>query len=232
MNYQLGRRSRDAHAHPAVRAGLPHAGERARADRHRAASRRRPTHSTATRPRSRAPSPTRRCWPGGWSSAACASCRSTTTTGTRTATSRGRLPSQCRDVDQPCWGLIQDLKARGLLDETLVIWGGEFGRTIYSQGGLTPRELRPRPSSALLHHVDGRRRRQGRARSTARPTTSPTTSSRTRSTSATSTPPCCTCWASTIERFTYRYQGLDQRLTGVEPAQVIKAAFGLRAERM
>ena len=49
----------------------------------------------------------------------------------------GRLPSQCRDVDQPCWGLIRDLKARGLLDETLVIWGGEFGRTIYSQGGLS-----------------------------------------------------------------------------------------------
>src|SRR5262245_26354867 len=50
----------------------------------------------------------------------------------------GRLPSQCRDVDQACWGLIQDLKHRGMLDETLVIWGGEFGRTIYSQGGLTP----------------------------------------------------------------------------------------------
>jgi uncharacterized protein (DUF1501 family) len=50
----------------------------------------------------------------------------------------GRLPDQCRDVDQPCYGLIQDLKRRGLLDETLVIWGGEFGRTIYSQGGLSP----------------------------------------------------------------------------------------------
>ncbi len=49
----------------------------------------------------------------------------------------GRLPFQCRDVDQACWGLIQDLKQRGLLDETLVIWGGEFGRTVYSQGGLT-----------------------------------------------------------------------------------------------
>src|ERR1700722_11260670 len=49
----------------------------------------------------------------------------------------GRLPSQCKDVDQACYGLIQDLKARGMLDETLVIWGGEFGRTIYSQGGLT-----------------------------------------------------------------------------------------------
>ena len=49
----------------------------------------------------------------------------------------GRMPDQCKDVDQPCWGLITDLKNRGLLDETLVIWGGEFGRTIYSQGGLT-----------------------------------------------------------------------------------------------
>lgn len=50
------------------------------------------------------------------------------------------LPSdlrlQCRDVDQPCAALIKDLKQRGLLDETLIVWGGEFGRTIYSQGTL------------------------------------------------------------------------------------------------
>ena len=49
----------------------------------------------------------------------------------------GRLPSQCKDVDQACWGLVQDLKARGMFEDTLIIWGGEFGRTIYSQGGLT-----------------------------------------------------------------------------------------------
>ena len=49
-----------------------------------------------------------------------------------------------------------------------------------------------------------------------------TTSSRTRSTSATSTPPCCNLLGFDHERFTYRYQGLDQKLTGVEPAQVIK----------
>jgi hypothetical protein len=48
-----------------------------------------------------------------------------------------RLPSQCKDIDQATYGLIQDLKARGLWDSTLIIWGGEFGRTIYSQGGLT-----------------------------------------------------------------------------------------------
>lgn len=49
----------------------------------------------------------------------------------------GDLPNQCRDVDQPSWALVQDLKERGLLDDTLVIWGGEFGRTVYCQGGLT-----------------------------------------------------------------------------------------------
>ena len=47
------------------------------------------------------------------------------------------LPNQCRDIDQPCWALITDLKNRGLLDDTLVVWGGEFGRTIYCQGKLT-----------------------------------------------------------------------------------------------
>jgi hypothetical protein len=47
------------------------------------------------------------------------------------------LPLQCKDVDQPAYALIQDLKNRGMLDETLVIWGGEFGRTVYCQGKLT-----------------------------------------------------------------------------------------------
>jgi hypothetical protein len=49
----------------------------------------------------------------------------------------GDLPLQCGDVDHACYGLITDLKQRGLLDDTLVIWGGEFGRTIYCQGQLT-----------------------------------------------------------------------------------------------
>jgi len=44
---------------------------------------------------------------------------------------------QCKGVDQPSAALVQDLKQRGLLDETLVIWGGEFGRTVYCQGKLT-----------------------------------------------------------------------------------------------
>ncbi len=48
-----------------------------------------------------------------------------------------QIRGQCSDVDQPSAALITDLKQRGLLDETLVIWGGEFGRTVYSQGALT-----------------------------------------------------------------------------------------------
>ena len=49
----------------------------------------------------------------------------------------GDLRLQCGDVDQPTAALIQDLKQQGLLDDTLVVWGGEFGRTAYCQGGLT-----------------------------------------------------------------------------------------------
>ncbi len=47
-----------------------------------------------------------------------------------------RLARQCRDTDQASAGLILDLKQRGLLDDTLVIWGGEFGRTVYAQGDI------------------------------------------------------------------------------------------------
>ncbi len=47
------------------------------------------------------------------------------------------IPSQAKDVDQGCAALIKDLKRTGLLDETLVIWAGEFGRTVYCQGPLS-----------------------------------------------------------------------------------------------
>ncbi len=48
-----------------------------------------------------------------------------------------QIRGQCKDVDRPAAALVLDLKRRGLLDETLVVWGGEFGRTVYSQGALT-----------------------------------------------------------------------------------------------
>ena len=49
------------------------------------------------------------------------------------------LYTQCKDTDQPSAGLIQDLKQRGLLEDTLVIWGGEFGRTPFLQGNINDR---------------------------------------------------------------------------------------------
>jgi Protein of unknown function (DUF1501) len=61
---------------------------------------------------------------------------------------------QCKDTDQPTAALINDLKQRGLLDDTLIVWGGEFGRTIYSQGTLTEtnfgRDHHPRCFTMLM----------------------------------------------------------------------------------
>ncbi|NBV32950.1 MAG: DUF1501 domain-containing protein [Proteobacteria bacterium] len=70
----------------------------------------------------------------------------------------GGLPpavrGQCSDTDQPTAALIKDLKQRGLLDDTLIVWGGEFGRTIYSQGAITEtsygRDHHPRCFTMLL----------------------------------------------------------------------------------
>ncbi|MEN9815692.1 MAG: hypothetical protein RLZZ412_1674, partial [Verrucomicrobiota bacterium] len=65
-----------------------------------------------------------------------------------------QLKIQCTDVDAPSAALVQDLKQRGLLDDTLVIWGGEFGRTAYSQGKITAnnygRDHHPRCFSAWM----------------------------------------------------------------------------------
>jgi hypothetical protein len=64
------------------------------------------------------------------------------------------LKGQCRDTDQATAGLLTDLKQRGLLDDTLIVWGGEFGRTIYSQGALTEtnygRDHHPRCFTVLM----------------------------------------------------------------------------------
>ena len=112
----------------------------------------------------------------------------------------GGLPagirSQCRETDQACAALIKDLKQRGMLDDTLVVWGGEFGRTNYCQGKLTPtdygRDHHPRcftvwaAGGGIKPGIDLRRDRRLRLQ------LSPT-----RSTSTTSTPPFSTSSAST-----------------------------------
>ncbi len=66
----------------------------------------------------------------------------------------GALRGQCRDTDQATTALINDLEQRGLLKDTLIVWGGEFGRTIYSQGNITEdnygRDHHPRCFTVLL----------------------------------------------------------------------------------
>jgi uncharacterized protein (DUF1501 family) len=57
------------------------------------------------------------------------------------------LPLLCGATDRACYALVTDLKQRGLLEDTLVIWGGEFGRTVYSQGGLS------RENYGRDHHI-------------------------------------------------------------------------------
>jgi hypothetical protein len=132
----------------------------------------------------------------------------------------GRLPSQCRDVDQPCWGLIQDLKQRGMLDETLVIWGGEFGRTIYSQGGLTPQNYgRDHHPRCFTMWMAGGGARPGVVYGETDDF----------SYNIVEDPVHIRDFHATVlhllgfdhQRFTIRHQGLDQRLTGVESARVI-----------
>jgi hypothetical protein len=132
-----------------------------------------------------------------------------------------RMPDQCRDVDQPCWALIQDLKRLGLFDDTLVIWGGEFGRTIYSQGGVSKtnygRDHHPRCFTMWM--AGG-----GSKGGTIYGETDDF------SYNIVKDPVHVRDLHATVlrllgidhDKFSYRYQGLDQKLVGVEKAHVIK----------
>lgn len=136
-----------------------------------------------------------------------------------------RMPSQCKDVDRPCYALLEDLEQRGMLDDTLVIWGGEFGRTIYTQGRLTPtsygRDHHPR---CFTMWMAGGGTRGGQIYGETDEF----------SYNIVKDPIHIRDFHATIlelmgfdhERFSYRYQGLDQKLTGVEAAHVIKDLIG------
>ncbi len=137
----------------------------------------------------------------------------------------GTLPrdiaSQCKDVDQPCYALIQDLKQRGMLDDTLVIWGGEFGRTVYCQGTLTEtnygRDHHPRCFSIWMA---GGGIKGGQVYG----------ETDEMSYNIVKDPVHIRDLHATIlhlmgldhEKLSFKFQGLDQRLTGVLPAQVVK----------
>jgi hypothetical protein len=131
------------------------------------------------------------------------------------------LKAQCLDTDQATAALVLDLKDRGMLDDTLVVWGGEFGRTVYSQGKLTKetygRDHHPRNFCMWM------------AGGGAKPGVS-FGETDDFSYNVVENPVHINDFNATIlhllgidhERFTFRFQGLDQRLTGVEPQHVVK----------
>jgi len=137
----------------------------------------------------------------------------------------GGLPNairgQCRDTDKATSALLLDLKQRGLLDDTLIVWGGEFGRTIYSQGGLTDknygRDHHPKCYSILLA---GAGIRKGYTHGETDEYCY----------NIVKDPVSIFDLNATIlhlmginhERLTFKHQGLDFKLTGVEPSRVVK----------
>ncbi len=133
----------------------------------------------------------------------------------------GDLPAQCRDVDQACGALLADLKIRGLLESTLVVWGGEFGRTVYCQGGLTRenygRDHHPRCFSMWMAGggIKGGISYGETDDFSYNVVENPVNINDLNAT-------ILHCMGIDHEGFAFTSQGLDQRLTGVEPSKVIK----------
>ena len=131
------------------------------------------------------------------------------------------ITGQCRDVDQPAAALLQDLKQRGLLEDTLVVCAGEFGRTVYGQGGLTKdnygRDHHPRCFTAWLAGGGVK---------------SGFTYGKTDDFcyNIAENPVSVADLHATMlhqlgidhHKLTFPFQGLDQKLTGVEPCKVVK----------
>jgi hypothetical protein len=134
----------------------------------------------------------------------------------------GEMSNQCRDTDQPCAALVMDLKQRGLLDETLVVWGGEFGRTVYSQGGLSKenygRDHHPR--NFCMWMAGG-----GAKRGYVHGETDDFSYNIVRDGVHVNDLNATILHLMGIDhtRLSFKFQGLDQRLTGVESPQIVPA---------
>ncbi|MDV6031835.1 MAG: DUF1501 domain-containing protein [Phycisphaera sp. RhM] len=131
------------------------------------------------------------------------------------------LPNQCNDIDRPCSALLKDLRQRGMIDDTLVVWGGEFGRTIYCQGSLTKtnygRDHHPKCFSVWLAGagIQGGVVHGATDEFSYNVTENPV---HIRDLNAT----ILHLMGIDSDRFTYAFKGLDQRLTGVEGGDVVR----------
>jgi hypothetical protein len=128
------------------------------------------------------------------------------------------LKQNCLDTDKPCAALLQDLKQRGLLDQTLVIWGGEFGRTPMVQGGNDGRDHHP---NAFTMWLAGGGVKAGLTLGESDEFGFNATANRVHVRDLHAT--VLHLLGLDHERLTYKFQGLDAKLTGVEPARVVKA---------
>ena len=132
----------------------------------------------------------------------------------------GVLPILCQETDRACYALITDLKQRGLLEDTLVIWSGEFGRTVYSQGGLSKddygRDHHPR---CFTSWMAGGGVKAG--------ITFGETDEYSYNIVKDPVPvrdfnaTVLHCLGIDHNKLTYKFQGLDQKLTGTTPAEVV-----------
>ena len=127
---------------------------------------------------------------------------------------------QCEDVDQPAAALVRDLKQRGMLEDTIVICGGEFGRTIYSQGSLTKdNHGRDHHGRCFTMWMAGGGIRKGHVHGETDDFSYNIVRDPVHINDLNAT--VLQCLGIDHERFTFRYQGLDQRLTGVQGARVV-----------
>jgi hypothetical protein len=138
----------------------------------------------------------------------------------------GNLPSeiraQCKDIDQASAALIHDLKARGLLEDTLVIWGGEFGRTVYSQGRLTRTDYgRDHHPRNFCMWMAGGGIKGGISYGETDDFSYNVVENPVHINDLNAT--ILKCMGVDHRRFTFKSQGLDQRLTGVEESHPIPA---------
>ena len=134
------------------------------------------------------------------------------------------LPLQCRDTDHACSGLITDLKQRGMLDETLVVWGGEFGRTVYCQGKLTKTDYgRDHHPRCFTMWMAGGGIKGGVVHGETDDFSYTVVKDPVHIRDINAT--ILHCLGIDHRRLTFKFQGLDQRLTGVEESNPVKAVL-------